>query len=233
MSQITTLTFFRYQGIKNKLWAFGMMQFAHKYLKRVQGLSFYKLLGTGKGSGFNPMPDYSTYAFLQVWKAEIDADYFFKESMLMEKYRNHASEQWTVFMKSIKAVGHWSGQNPFEIYEREEGELPHLAIITRATIKKRLLWKFWNYVPISEKPLVKNNGLIYTKGIGEVPFMQMATFSLWKDEASLRQFAYKSKEHGQAIKLTRSLNWYKEEMFTRFKPYKSIGSWMGVDPLAV
>ncbi len=231
-SQITTLTFFSYRGLINRIWAFGMMQFAHKKLKHIEALSFYKLLGTGKGNGFNPWPDFGTYALLQVWEDEACADTFFTESLLMASYRKKSVECWTIYMQAIKAEGLWSGQNPFKVISNSEQDLPQLAIITRATIKKRLLWRFWKYVPTSEKPLERNKGLIYTKGIGEVPFLQMATFSLWQDEMALKQFAYESKEHLKAIKLTRSLDWYSEEMFTRFKPYKSIGTWKGKNPLA-
>ena len=234
MSQTTTLTFFKYKGIQHKIWAFGMMQFAHRHLKNVPGLTFYKLLGSGKGNGFNPWPDYTIYALLQVWGSQAQADAFFAESNLMNRYRAHSREQWTLYMNPLKADGSWSGQNPFWPGDpTEEISDPHIAVITRATIKRKLLWKFWRYVPTSEKPLTTNSGLIYTKGIGEVPFIQMATFSLWKDESALKRFAYESREHGQAIKLTRSLDWYKEEMFIRFKPFKSVGTWMGKDPLAV
>ena len=226
MSQITTLTFFRYEGFRHKIWAFGMMQFAHRYLKRVPHLSFYKLLGSGKGNGFNPWPDYSVYSLLQVWESEEDARHFLAANTLMLKYRKHCFEHWTLYMKVIKADGTWSGQNPFRVTPEKGSSKARLAVITRATIKKRLLRRFWKYVPTSERPLTNNGGLVYTKGVGEVPFLQMATFSLWKDADSLKRFAYQSREHGQAIKLTRSLNWYDEEMFIRFRPYKSEGTWM-------
>jgi hypothetical protein len=56
----------------------------------------------------------------------------------------------------------------------------------------------------------------------------MATFSLWKDFESVKQFAYKSKQHKEAIK-TREYEWYSEELFSRFQPYKSSGTWEGKD----
>jgi hypothetical protein len=47
-----------------------------------------------------------------------------------------------------------------------------LLLYTRATIK----WNwFWKYVPTSEEGLDGNEGLIYTKGLAEVPIIQMAT----------------------------------------------------------
>ncbi|MEL7222238.1 MAG: DUF3291 domain-containing protein, partial [Bacteroidota bacterium] len=63
--QITTITFFRYHSLKDKCWAFFMMQFAHQHLAKTQGLSFYKLMGSGKGLGFSPWPDWSIYSLLQ------------------------------------------------------------------------------------------------------------------------------------------------------------------------
>ena len=206
------------------------MQFAHQYLSKVKGLSFYKLLGTGKGNGFNPWPDYARYAILQVWESEEDAEVFFQTHPLYDRYQKHSEEQWTLFMKAIKADGLWSKENPFQI-DHSKSSSSQVAIITRATIRTRKLPTFWKYVPISEKPLEKSMGLIYTKGIGELPFLQMATFSLWRNEEAVKSFAYHSKEHAKAIALTRELDWYKEEMFARFSPYKSLGTWHGKDPL--
>ena len=50
--QITTISFFKYTSLRNKFWALKMMQFAHKSLVNTHGLSFYRLLGSGKGKGF-------------------------------------------------------------------------------------------------------------------------------------------------------------------------------------
>ncbi|AWX45533.1 Spheroidene monooxygenase [Flagellimonas maritima] len=230
MSQITTITLFKYTSLKNKLWAFLMMQFAHSSLKRVKGLQFYKLWGSGK-EGFNPLPDWSTYALLQVWDNEKEANYFFNTSSLMERYGKHTHEQWCLYLKNNISRGEWSGTNPFKKSNNIDGDNPFVVAITRATIKTKLLYKFWKYVPISQKELRNNSGLIYTKGFGEVPIKQMATFSVWKDKSSLDSFAYQSKPHAKAIGHTRTLKWYKEELFSRFQPYRSLGSWDGKNPL--
>jgi hypothetical protein len=79
--------------------------------------------------------------------------------------------------------------------------------------------------------LYENGGLIYTKGIGEVPIRQMATFSLWKNMDALKAFAYQSKGHRSAIEKTRQRNWFKEELFVRFHPYLSVGTLGGVQLL--
>lgn len=228
-NQITTLYLFKYKSLKNKLWAFGMMQFAHGQLAGVKGLQFYKLMGSGKGLGFNPLPDWSTYALLQIWDSEEDAQDFIDNSELIKSYQSKTVEMGTVFMKNMQAHGEWSGKNPFEVSNSLDPSNEHIAVITRATIKNKFLLKFWKYVPTSQKPIENATGLIYTKGIGEMPIKQMATFSLWKDKESLNQFAYGSEEHKEAIKMTRTLGWYSEELFARFQPYKLIGNWSGID----
>jgi len=229
MAQVTCLTFFKYKSLSQRIWAFGMMQFAHKHFVSVEGLTFYKLMGSGKGMGFSPLPDWSVYGLLTVWNSEEHADQFIKASQLFDQYRNHADQVWTIYMHNIKSHGLWSGSNPFARANRKPKENENICVITRATIKKRYLPKFWRYVPTSSKPLLNNQDLIFTKGIGEVPIIQMATFSIWKNEEALKRFAYQSKEHHKAIKMTRALGWYREELFARFLIAKTVGHWDAID----
>jgi heme-degrading monooxygenase HmoA len=221
--QITTLTFFEYNTLYTKIWAFGMMQFAHSPLQKVQGLQMYKLMGSGKGSGFSPYPDWGTYALLQIWDSQNDAELFFANNKLMDNYRGNASKIWTVFMKNITAKGEWNGKNPFVKSETLDANITKVAIITRATIKLSKLRTFWKYVPTSEKHLQGASGLLYTKGIGEAPVFQMATFSIWESIENMQAFAYKGQGHRGAIAKTRELDWYKEELFSRFQVVKVVG----------
>ena len=174
MSQITTITLFKYRGFWSKIWAFGMMQFAHSPLKKVDGLQFYKLWGSGK-ENFNPLPDWSVYALLQIWDKEESARTFFSSSELFSIYHRRTEEHWTLYLKSIISRGAWSGGNPFRKSTDLDAENPFIVAITRATIKFRLLYRFWKYVPHSQGNLGTNKGLIYTKGFGEVPIKHMAT----------------------------------------------------------
>ena len=222
--QITTISFFKFSSLHNKIWAFVMMLLAHKDLYKAKGLSFYRLMGSGKDEGFNPLPDWSVYSLIQVWESEEVANEFFNRSKLVKKYKNHTKEMYTLYMKNIASVGTWIDKTPFEKVIDLDPNQP-IAIITRATIKLSWLLRFWKYVPTSQEPLNGNKGLIYTKGIGEVPVVQMATFSLWKNFNAVKEYAYKSKQHKDAIRKTRKNKWYKEELFSRFHPYKSLGTW--------
>lgn len=210
-----------------------MMQYAHADLKEIAGQEFYRLMGSGKGKGFNPLPDFSVYSLIQTWKNEEAADNFFTNAELIKNYQDRAVETWTLYMRAIRVHGIWEGGNPFEVSTELDSGNPLVAVITRATIKLNKLVQFWSFVPTSQRPVANNDRLIYTKGIGEVPVIQMATFSLWKDMEALKSFAYESPEHQQAIRRTRTLNWYKEELFSRFQPYRSIGIWKEIDQKSI
>ena len=74
-------------------------------------------------------------------------------------------------------------------------------------------------------------GLIDVVGIGEAPIGRLATFSLWESLAAARSFAYSMPDHIEVMRRTRAEGWYAEELFARFEPYASAGTWNGRDPL--
>jgi spheroidene monooxygenase len=224
MNQVTTLTLLRYKGFINKFWALQMMQNAKPHLRNIEGLHFYKLLGSGQ-DGFKPQPDWSVYALLQVWDDISIAENFFKNSKLIKKYNKHSSELCHIYMKPIAAHGQWSGKKPFKADKSNTDEHKPFAVITRASIKTKELRRFWKYVPQTQKAIEDAEGLIYTKGFGEFPIWEMATFSLWKNLDHAKTYAYKNKAHAKAIKMTRQYNWYKEELFSRFQVEKIEGYW--------
>lgn len=189
-------------------------------------------MGSGSDLGFNPFPDWSVYALLQVWKDQSAAALYRNQHPLALNYQKKAEDVWQIGMEAIKAKGQWSQRQPFSIREDNMiGEGQPVAVITRATIKPKHLIRFWKTVPDSRNPLYDKEGLIYTKGIGEIPVVQMATFSLWKNLDAIKQYAYQSKEHQEAIRKTREYDWYAEEMFVRFRVVNSQGSWKGEDRL--
>tara|TARA_R110002072_G_scaffold26558_3_gene87607 strand:+ start:89 stop:790 length:702 start_codon:yes stop_codon:yes gene_type:complete len=223
---VVTLTLNKYDGFSDKFWALKMMQLSHKYLKNSNGLSFYKMMGSGAGNGFNWKADFSTYALLCVWNDEVQANEFIENSTIIAQFKDRAKEQFTVFMLPLISHGKWSGQNPFEPSKEVEGSI--IAAITRATISNKRLIQFWKDVPDTGESL-KNykEDILLAKGIGEWPIKHMATFSIWKNEKAMKDFAYSNHSHQKVIQKTRELKWYKEELFARFRPFKSLGTWDG------
>ena len=213
-SQVTQLYLFSFT--QNKFWAFKQMGVGFPSLRNVPGLSFFKLLGTGAGQGFSLKPDFSTYALLAVWEDQAAADHFYQSNPLIKSYREKASSIRRLSLANTASHGLWSGLNPFVPTTTQQTKNLPVAIITRATLRPQRLLSFWRAVPKASKAIEAAHGVLYYKGIGEWPFIQQATISIWNSLEEVMQFAYKDNAHKQIVKQTKKERWYKEDLFARF-----------------
>ena len=186
----------------------------HKFaLKRLPGVSFVKLLGTGKGESFTPKDadPYRWGALVTIQKDNLDN---LDKSKVIIGWQKIAKKEYRAILKPISVHGLWSGRQPFEVEKFDwNGKI---AAITRARIVWRKNLIFWRAVPPVTISLHQSPGLINAIGIGEAPIGLQGTFSLWESAAQLRDFAYKGQAHTQAIKATEENKWYSEELFSRF-----------------
>lgn len=226
MTQITTCSFFKLESFSNKWWAFKQMQIGSKSLKEVNGLSFFRLLGSGSKKGFSSIPNFGTYVLFCVWNSEKSARDFFVEHPFFKAYEKRSSEKFTVYLNAAESHGRWGGVQPFVKSAVLASDMPVL-VLTRARIHFRKLWSFWSKVGSVSQSLTGYKGLVLSIGIGEWPLIEQATLSVWKTQAEMLDFAYKNTHHKEVVLLTRKLNWYKEELFARFVPYKLEGFWDG------
>jgi hypothetical protein len=90
------------------------------------------------------------------------------------------------------------------------------VVITRATLKWNRLFSFWRAVPAASKAIIQAKGVSFYKGIGEWPFIQQATVSIWENFEAVNTFAYKGIQHATIVRKTREKKWYKEDLFSRF-----------------
>jgi hypothetical protein len=222
MPQTSVISFFKYQGVHDKWKALGRMGRPPLLKKNIAGLTFWKALGSGSGNGFSIWPDFSIFGLLAVFNSEAEAEHFLDSDIIAE-YTGASIEHSHTLMYSIKAHGQWSKQSPFTTSVKYDESKP-VAVITRATIKPKLAYKFWKHVPSVSKSMDGHKGLIYSKGIGEWPVLMQATFSLWNTGEDMMAYAYKNKKHADMVKKTRELGWYSEELFSRFQPFEIRGN---------
>jgi heme-degrading monooxygenase HmoA len=208
------------------------MAFARPALARTGGLRFWKLVGSGQGRAFSLAPNLGRYGLLAVWESPGAADEFFGRSRLMAAYRRWSYEAWTVRLRPTRAHGAWSGSNPFLPLGEKPASGGPVAVLTRATLRPSRLRGFWRHATPATRALDGAEGLLASIGIGESPFVHQATFSLWRSEADVMAYAYQHPAHREAIRRTRQDGWYAEELFARFEPLGSEGTWNGRDPLA-
>jgi hypothetical protein len=228
MNQVTTCSFFKLDTLSAKWWAFKQMQLGHYSLKNVEGLTFSKILGSGSKNGFSSIPNFGTYVLLCVWNSEKEAENFFDENTFLKTYKEKSTENFTVFSNAAESHGFWDKKQPFKKKAKLELDQPVL-VLTRARIRFTKLISFWRKVGKVSHSLENYDGVLVSIGIGEWPLIQQATISIWQTQAEMMDYAYKNEAHKKVIKLTRKLNWYKEELFARFVPYKMAGRWNGED----
>jgi hypothetical protein len=189
-------------------------------LRNFPGVSFSKLLGTGRGETFTPRDaDPHTWGLLAVFQDE-SALKIFDNSSLVKSWGS--APHFSADLTPIASQGRWAGLSPFatEIHPSAEGPV---AAITRARIKPSEAVRFWRETPPVTDSLKSAPGLLGAIGIGEAPIGLQGTFSLWESGADLRSFAYGSPAHQRAIELTQSRNWYSEELFARFHVIRAEG----------
>ena len=228
--QVTLVTFFRFSR-GHLRWGMKQMMVTQKRLDGTKGLVFHKMLGTGGGKGYSFKPDFGTYALLTVWEDHDMARQFESGSEVMKDFRDHTFEIYSIFLSPIRSRGIWAKRQPFEVSEPDpDNKL--LVVLTRATIKPRYYLHFWRRVGRVSRSHQGRPGLIFTKGLGERPWIMQVTFSVWESEESMAAFAHKENGmHYEAIKTTRKMNGFREELYARFQPLETRGSWKGMDPV--
>lgn len=229
VSQVVCLSFYRFNALPARLWAFAMMGLARAQMGKVPDIGFWKLCGSGIGEGFTPVPNTAVYAILTTWPSEEIARNRLSQNALFQRYRNKASENWTVFMATSSVRGEWSGTTPF--VESDTQGIGPLAALTRATIRPSILARFWKRVPNISKVIGTDPNVLFKIGIGEVPWLHQVTFSIWPDATQMAQFA-RTGPHAEAIKAVRREDWFAEELYARFAVLSDAGTWNGQSPLA-
>ena len=182
-------------------------------LKRLPGISFVKMLGTGKGESFTPKDADPTRWGILVTVSENQISNLDK-SFVIRSWQKICKKEYRVILKPISSHGFWSRKQPFSVENFDWSA--KIAAVTRARIVWRKNLIFWRAVPPVTESVHQSPGLLNAIGIGEAPIGLQGTFSVWKDAASLRDFAYKGMAHSEAIKATSAQQWYSEELFARF-----------------
>ena len=223
------LTLSRYPA-RHIVTAFHSMALFRPSLALNKAISFHKLVGTGRNGTFDKNPDWRQYGIFSVSEQLPDSPPAAYEAWRKAYYGSFIHRYWnwagaetgSFILEPILSHGQWDGQTLFPDVKGKEDEGP-VAVLTRATIRLSRAREFWSSVPAIRQQMDLAPGLLFSVGIGEMPYLRQATFSVWKNGDAIRSFAYRMQEHRDVIQRTRARNWYSEEMFTRFRVLHAAG----------
>lgn len=232
----TILTITRYKPLFAFAGFFSMALFHIPFLFN-RKRCFYKLMGSGRNGTFDKIPDLCQWAII----TNIQDEYIGIQDDINTKkiYGNFISAWWrfwkcellTIVLAPVEGHGTWDGETVFGRLNEQRVVNEPVAVLTRATIRLSRLKHFWsNVAPVASK-MNGAEGFIFSVGIGELPWIKQATFSVWKSKEEMQQFAYRMHEHREVIQKTKKEEWYSEDMFVRFTIIAVSGTLRGCNPL--
>ena len=195
-------------------------------VRRLPGVTFAKLLGTGDGRTFTMRDaDLGHWAVLACWSDD-DGPARYERSPVHAAWSATAHEEARFLMRPLSSRGSWVGRHPFgdPLPSRWDGPV---ATLTRARIRPSLWRTFWSSVPPVSDDLRATQGLRFALGIGEAPVGLQGTFSCWDTGRAVTEFAQRRSPHRAAVEQTHATGWYSEELFARFALLDARGTYDG------
>ncbi len=190
----------------------------------IAGLRTYKVLGSGHDGGFGLRPSPTRQGLFCVFDDDNTARDFLASNPLVERYRGHAREFFSVRLHTYSCKGAWSGLSlPTVTATPDRGPI---AALTRASIKPAQAAAFWRKAPPAQADLEHAEGCLLAAGLGEAPLLRQATFSVWSGVDDMDRYARRG-AHLEAIKAAQKHGFFSESMFARFVPVDMHGTYKG------
>jgi hypothetical protein len=172
-------------------------------------------------------PDFGRVAFVGFWDDDAAIDRFVADHPLAARL-NHG---WSVRLEPLRAFGSFPGlptDLPTSRVVEYDGPLVALTI---GHLRLTQTVRFLKSSAKAEARALDAPGLIWATGFARPPLV--GTCSLWENTRALSTYAYgnAAPAHPDAITEGERKSFHHEQAFIRFRPYRSVGTLVGRNPL--
>ncbi len=195
----------------------------------VPGLSYAEATVTAPlGEGLLPRPRLNPIGLIAAWDDDGALDEFSRGHPLGKALAGG----WMTRLEPLRVSGAWAGMPGLPAREIPVADDEPVAVLTLGRLRLRRLVPFLRSGAPAESEVAAEPALLASTGLARPPHL-VSTFSLWRDAAAMRDYAYRKQgAHQAAVRSDRARPFHHESAFVRFRPYASRGSWNGRDPLA-
>jgi hypothetical protein len=184
----------------------------------VEGLRYAETVFTAPLGTDAPKPSVGTVGLIAAWDDDEALDRFAAHPLARE-----LSAGWQVRMAPLRVSGSWP-----EMPGLPQKQLPvdaeePVAVLTLGRVKPWRVRPFLRAAAPAERDAIAEPGLLASTGFGRLPNL-VATFSLWRTAAAMRDYAYREGgSHRAAVATDRARPFHHASAFIRFRPYATRG----------
>lgn len=195
----------------------------------VAGLRYADLmLGAPLSSSVLPTPAPGRVGLFGVWDDDAALDRWEATAPLARILAGG----WRVRLQPLRVTTNgWTGMPALVGAEQPVADDEPVAVLTYGRLDLRAAHHFLRSSAKAEGEALKHPALLASTGLARPPRL-VATFSVWRTAAEMRDYAYRGGGHTGAMREMERRHFHHEWLFARFRPYGVRGRWDGREPLS-
>jgi hypothetical protein len=196
---------------------------------RVPGLTYAETTTTAElGEPLLPPKRFGRVGMIAAWESDEALERFSDQHPIAR----HLGGGWQARLRPLRVFGAWAGMPGLPARALPVDEEEPVGILTLGRLRLRRIAAFRRAAAPAESDAIASPALLAGTGMARPPRL-VATFSLWRTAAAMREYAIGAGgTHRAAVAADRARPFHHESAFVRFRPYASRGGWDGRDPLA-
>jgi hypothetical protein len=197
---------------------------------RVAGLTYAETTANAPlGEPLLPPRRLGPVGMIAAWESDAALEAFSRSSHPVAR---RLAAGWEVRLEPLRVSGAWAGMPGLPARPLPVDDSEPVGILTLGRLRLLRTGAFRRSAGPAEAAALASPALLAGTGLARPPRL-VATFTLWRRAAAMREFAYTAgAAHRAAIDADRARHFHHESAFVRFRPYASRGHWGGRDPLA-